>query len=141
MFVLRVMFIISHLLCIYSYCTEYQYLNVMCLKVYFPSPFFSFDLSHVVNSLLSHSCCYFDHSRSSGGQHYKFFRGSLSSFIHIYIYIYIHIMYIRVYIYIYIFIYIYTFIYIYLLGEVDVMLVVLETVTIWTWKMINMTLL
>ena len=29
------------------------------LKFYFSSPYFYFDPFHVLNSLLSHSCCYF----------------------------------------------------------------------------------
>ena len=49
--------------------------------LFFLPPFFSIDPLHVVNSLLSHSCCYFLHpqiSRSSVSAS-KIFRGSLSA--------------------------------------------------------------
>ena len=47
-------------------CTEYQCFHIfLCLKFYFPSPFFAVEPFHVVNSLLSHSSCYFLHPQIS----------------------------------------------------------------------------
>ena len=39
--------------------------HLSALTFYFSSPFFSVDSFHVVNSRLSHSCCYFLHPRIS----------------------------------------------------------------------------
>jgi hypothetical protein len=51
---------------------------------YFPSSFFPVHTFHVVNSLLSHSSCYFLHPRIlllPGGHHSKLFRRRFSSLI------------------------------------------------------------
>ena len=47
-------------------CTKYQCFHIfLCLKLYFPSPFFHVDPFHVFNTFLSHSGCYFLYSRIS----------------------------------------------------------------------------
>ena len=77
-------------LCIFIYISEYQCFHIfLCLKYYFPSPFFPVYPSHVVNSLLSHPSCYFLHHEFRDlpflllqrGHHSKIFWGSLSLFI------------------------------------------------------------
>ena len=47
-------------------CSEYQCFHIfLCLYFYFPSLFFPVVPFHVVNSLVSHSSCYFLHPRIS----------------------------------------------------------------------------
>ena len=68
--------IIIIIVIIYITRTEYRSFHIfLCLKFYFLSPFFPIDSFHVVNSLSSHSSCYFLHSRISR----SFFSSSSSS--------------------------------------------------------------
>ena len=68
------MIIIIIIICMYV-CTKYQCFYIFLnIKFYFPSPFFPIDTFLTVNSLLSHSSCYFLHPRISRPSFYSSFK-------------------------------------------------------------------